>query len=80
MAWFTAGVTVAVAVGDVEADIEVVIEAEAEEDGDAEKDGSGEGVFGMHEDEPGAEFVYEGHAVQAAEVPVPVCENELAGH
>jgi hypothetical protein len=71
---------VAEAVGDAEVDIVVVIEAETVEDVVAEKDGSGEGVFGMHEDEPGAEFVYEGHGVQAAVVPVPSCENELAGH
>jgi hypothetical protein len=34
----------------------------------------------MHEDEPGSEFVYEGQGVQAVVMPVPSCENELAGH
>ena len=76
MAWFTAGVTVAVA----EEEDDAVAEDERDGAADAEKVGSGEGVFGMHEDEPGAEFSYEGHGVQASLVPMPGCENELAGH
>ena len=80
MAWFTAGVTVAEAVGDAEVDIVVVIEVETVEDVVAETVVVGVGVFGTHEVEPGREFSNKGHEVQAAVMPVPSCENELAGH
>ena len=87
MAWFTAGVAVAVADVEGEPVAEVVTDTEAEEEGDVvtederdgrvdaeeedEEEGDGEGVFAWQEVEPGSELVYEGHAWHAAALTAP---------
>ena len=75
MAWFTAGVTVAVA----EEEDDAVAEDERDGAVDGEADDEGVGVLELHEVAPGSENVYEGQAVQAAVVP-PSTEKEPAGH